>query len=282
MAAPRVWVSGRLHVVYWEKGQSVLVDSHCHLDRLPGGDTPEGVRKAVLEAREAGVGHILCVAIDLESYPRMRELIQGIDGVSVSVGVHPNEHDRQEPSLERLLQEAEDPAVVAIGETGLDYFREEGDQEWQRRRFRTHIRAARETGLPLVIHTRDARDDTLRVMEEEGADVCGGVMHCFTESWEMAKRALEMGFYLSFSGIVTFRNADSLREVARRVPLDRLLVETDSPYLAPVPHRGKPNRPAWVVDVARRIAEERGMTEEALAAATTENFFALFRRARRE
>ena len=198
-----------------------------------------------------------------------------------SAGVHPDERrDDREATLEDLLAMARDDKVVAIGETGLDYFRVEGDTGWQRERFRTHIRAARECGKPLVIHTRNAAEDTIRIMREEGAAEAGGVMHCFTETWEVAEAAIAEGFHISFSGIVTFKNAVALKEVARRVPLERMLVETDSPYLAPVPHRGEPNQPAFVRHVAEEIARLRGIGLEEVARRTTENFFRLFRHAR--
>ena len=258
----------------------MLVDSHCHLDRVDLAPYGERFDHFMEQTLASGVGHMLCVAIDLESWPAMVELVAPWKAVSVSVGVHPNDRDREEPTEERLLELAQHPRCVAIGETGLDYFRSQGDLEWQRERFRTHIRAARKAGLPLVIHTREAREDTLRIMEEEQAGEAGGVMHCFTESWEMARAALDMGFYISFSGIVTFRNAESLREVAAKVPLDRLLVETDSPYLAPVPHRGKPNEPRHVRLVAEKVAEARGMAVEELIERTGGNFFNLFSAAR--
>jgi TatD DNase family protein len=224
---------------------------------------------------------MLCVSIDLEAYPAMQALVADYPQVSISVGVHPNAEAGQEPSPERLAELAADPKNVAIGETGLDYFRSDGDLEWQRERFRVHIAAAKSCGKPLIIHTREAREDTIRVMREERAEVAGGVMHCFTENWEMARRALDLGFYISFSGILTFRNAEDLREVARRVPLERVLIETDSPYLAPVPHRGKPNQPIYVRHVAECLAELRGVTPEALAEITRDNFFRLFPAARR-
>jgi len=195
--------------------------------------------------------------------------------------VHPDNADCDEPDVARLVALADHPKVVAIGETGLDYYWQKDAPEWQRERFRTHIRAARETGKPLVIHTRSAADDTLRLMREENAGEAGGVMHCFTESWEVAAGALELGFYISFSGIVTFRNAKDLKEVAKRVPLDRLLIETDSPYLAPVPHRGKTNEPGWVIHVAEELARLRDEPLELIEAATTDNFFRLFSHAQR-
>lgn len=259
----------------------MLVDSHCHLDRVDL--TPyEGQFDLLMQrARADGIGHMLCVCIDLEHYARMRDLVRAQPDISVSVGVHPNEQDGQEPSVEDLLELGADPAVVAIGETGLDYHYNQGDLRWQHQRFRTHIQAARALGKPLIIHTRDAREDTIAIMREAGAVEAGGVMHCFTESWEMASQALDLGFYISFSGILTFKSAEELREVARRVPLDRLLIETDSPYLAPVPHRGKKNEPRFVTHVAAQVAELRGLPVEALAETTTENFFRLFSGAER-
>ncbi|MBI2379901.1 MAG: TatD family hydrolase [Gammaproteobacteria bacterium] len=257
----------------------MLTDSHCHLDRLdltPFGGKLDG---ALAAARAAGVSRFLCVGIDLENFEAVHAIALAAPDVWCSVGVHPSENEGREPSVADLVERAARPRVVAIGESGLDYYYNEGDLNWQRERFRVHVRAARETGLPLIIHTRDARDDTLAILREENAKEVGGVMHCFTETWEMAEAAMELGFYISFSGIVTFKNAESLRDVARRVPLDRLLVETDSPYLAPIPHRGKSNQPAWVSDVARFVAELRGMSYEALAEQTTANFLRLFARA---
>jgi TatD DNase family protein len=258
----------------------MLIDSHCHLDRVdlkPYGDDFAALMAAT---RDAGVSHLLCVSIDLESYPDMLALVEGFPEVSVSVGVHPNDHDRREPTVAELVELARHPKNVAIGETGLDYFRAEGDLEWQRERFRTHIRAAREAAKPLIIHTRDAREDTIAILREEQADEVGGVMHCFTETWEMAQAALDMNFFISFSGIVTFRNAEELRAVAARVPEERLLIETDSPYLAPTPHRGKPNEPKYVGRIAETIAGLRGVTAEQLAQRSGDNFFRLFRAAR--
>lgn len=258
----------------------MFVDSHCHLDRVDLAPYDGDFAAMVLAAREQDIRHMLCVCIDLEHYPAMRELVSGYDGISVSVGVHPNEKSAQEPEIAQLLALGADPAVVAIGETGLDYHYNDGDLEWQRRRFEMHINAARELAKPLIVHTRDARDDTIALMRSANARDVGGVMHCFTETWEMAKQALEMGFYISFSGIVTFKSAEALRDVARRVPLDRLLIETDSPYLAPVPHRGKSNEPCFVRHVASQIAELRDMPLDELAETTSRNFFDLFRLAR--
>ena len=226
--------------------------------------------------RAAGVGHLLCVAIDLDAYPAMLALVEPHAEVSVSVGVHPNERDATEPDPHALVELARHPRNVAIGETGLDYFHGTGDLEWQRERFRRHIAAARLAKKPLIIHSRDARADTLAILRDEGAAEVGGVMHCFTEDWATAAAAMDLGFYISFSGIVTFRNAADLREVARRVPDDRLLIETDSPYLAPVPHRGKPNHPRYVAHVAAQLAELRGADADAIANLTSDNFARLF------
>jgi TatD DNase family protein len=254
----------------------MLVDSHCHLDRLDL--TPfKGRFAAVLEAAAAnGVEHCLCVAIDLESWPAMVALVKDYPSVSVSVGVHPNADAGHELSFSQLLEAARYPKVVAIGETGLDYFRGGDSKARQQTDFRIHIAAAKASGKPLIVHSRDAREDTLTILKEEGADSIGGVMHCFTEDWDMAKRAMDLNFFISFSGIVTFRNAGQLQEVARRVPAERLLVETDSPYLAPVPHRGKPNQPAWVRHVAEFLAQLRGEPYPQLAENTTANYFRLF------
>jgi TatD DNase family protein len=255
----------------------MLVDSHCHLDRLDLAPYSNSFDDLMQASRDAGVGHFLCVSIDMESYPSMLELVEGHRDISVSVGVHPNDKERIEPTPEELVKLADHEKNVAIGETGLDYFCSEGDLEWQRERFRRHIQAARMANKPLIIHTRAAREDTIRIMEEEGARDCGGVMHCFTEDWEMARQALDLGFYISFSGIVTFNSAEELREVAKRVPEERILIETDAPYLAPVPKRGKPNLPAYVCYVADKIAELRGISRERLEEITSDNFFRLFR-----
>jgi TatD DNase family protein len=256
----------------------MLVDSHCHLDfpelnaDLPGVMSRMGAN---------GVTHALTISTTLQTFPAVRRVADAGPNVWCSAGVHPDERgDGREVTVDELVKMADDPKVIAIGETGLDYFRVEGDTEWQRDRFRTHIRAARRSGKPLVIHTRAAAEDTLRLMREEGAGEAGGVMHCFTETWEVAEAAMQMGFHISFSGIVTFKNAQPLKEVARRVPLERMLVETDSPYLAPVPHRGKSNEPAYVKHVAEEIARLRGIGFEEVARRTSDNFFRLFRHAR--
>jgi len=251
----------------------MFVDSHCHLD------FPELVADlpALLDAmRDARVTHALCISVDLAAWTGVHALALAHDNLYATAGVHPDYADTEEPTVERLVELASRPKVVAIGETGLDYYRREGDLGWQRERFRVHVRAARATGKPLVIHTRSAADDTLAVMREEGAREAGGVMHCFTENWDVAKAALDLGFHISFSGIVSFRNAVDLQDVARRVPLERMLIETDSPYLAPVPHRGKRNHPALVVHVAEAIARLRGVDVETVARATSDNFFRLF------
>ena len=258
----------------------MFTDSHCHLvfpelqAQLPA------IRDAMAQAQ---VTRALCICTTLEEFPAVHALATGYDNFWATVGVHPDNEsgeDLAEPSLADLLQRAALPRVVGIGETGLDYYRlgerTVADMEWQRERFRTHIRAAIEAGKPLVIHNREATADTLRLMTEEGAGEVGGILHCFTETWDVAEAALAQGFYISLSGIVTFKNALTVKEVARRVPLDRLLVETDSPYLAPVPYRGKINQPGYVKHVAEEIARLRDISLDELAAATTANFSRLF------
>jgi TatD DNase family protein len=251
----------------------VFVDSHCHLN------FPElaGQMPALLEAMAANrVTHALCISVNLPELPGVLKIAADHALIYATVGVHPDVEGTPEPSPEELVALAARAKVVAIGETGLDYYRLTGDLEWQRTRFRTHIRAARSCGKPLVIHTRAAAADTLAIMREERAGEAGGVMHCFTESWEMAQGALDLGFHISFSGIVTFKNAQALKDVARRVPLDRMLIETDAPYLAPVPYRGRTNQPAYVRYVAEEIARLRSTTVEQIGAATSANFFRLF------
>ena len=251
----------------------MFVDSHCHIN-FP---ELENIFDEVLEnMRQNEVSHALCVSVNLEDFPQVRLLAERHDHIYASVGVHPDHESDAEPTEELLVELAEHPKVIAIGETGLDYFRLKGDLEWQRTRFRTHIRAARKCRKPLIVHTREAAQDTLRLMDEEGAAEAGGVMHCFTESLEVARAAIEMNFYISFSGIVTFKNATSLKDVARHIPLDRILIETDSPYLAPVPYRGKLNQPAYVKQVAEEIAALRGISLEEVGRATTDNFRRLF------
>jgi TatD DNase family protein len=255
----------------------MYIDSHCHINfpelaaRLP---------EILGKMRENQVSHALCVSVNLPEFPQVLDLAERYPNIYASVGVHPDYEDTPEPSVEQLVELAQHPKIVAIGETGLDYYRLQGDLEWQRERFRVHIRASRTTRKPLIIHTRSASQDTLRVMREEGAgsDAGGaaGVMHCFTESLEVAEAAIAMGFYISFSGIVTFKSAKELQAVALAVPLDRILIETDSPYLAPVPHRGKINEPGFVMHVAEFIAKLKGLPLETVAQATTDNFFNLF------
>lgn len=256
----------------------MFVDSHCHID-FP--DFTEGAGPLLANMRDADVGYALCISVNLENFPRVLALAEAHDNVFASVGVHPDHDEGREPDVAELVELAAHPRVVAIGETGLDYYRmAREDVDWQRARFRTHIRAARQAGKPLVIHTRSAAEDTLAIMAEEGAGEAGGVMHCFTESQVVADAALAHGFYISFSGIVTFKNAKDLKEVARHVPLERLLIETDAPYLAPTPHRGKRNEPAYVRHVAEEIASLRGISVEAVAQASTRNFFDLFKAAK--
>jgi TatD DNase family protein len=254
----------------------MFVDSHCHLDRLDLSPYGNDFRAFMSAAKEHQVEHMLCIAIDLEAYPAMSDLVAAYQNVSISVGVHPNEQEGHEPPAAELVELARSEKVVGIGETGLDYFRSDGDLSWQQERFRQHIRAARVSGKPLIIHTREAKEDTLRIMEEEGAGEVGGVLHCFTEDWEMASRALDLDFYISFSGIVTFKNAKTVHEVARKVPDDRFLIETDSPYLAPVPFRGKPNYPIYVRHVAECIADLRGTSLKKIADSSKRNYFKLF------
>lgn len=257
-----------------------LVDSHCHLDQLDLTLHEGDLSKALKRAYDMDVKYFLCVCITLDQFHAMTSLVKPYQNVSVTVGLHPNEQSENVVKAETLIQLAEDPAVVAIGETGLDYYRSEGDLEWQRQRFREHIEASLQTNKPLIVHSRQAKDDTIRILKETSAEKVGGVMHCFTEDWEMAKAALDLNFDISFSGIVTFRNAETIREVAKKVPLDRLLIETDSPYLAPHPYRGKPNEPAFVRYVAESLADLRGISIEALAESTTLNFFNRFKAAK--
>lgn len=257
----------------------MLVDSHCHLDMLAPYRAGEGVDALLKAAADEGVTHFLCVGVNFDALPAMLELVDRYRNVFASAGVHPSHTTTTEPGQEEIEQRASQEQVVAVGETGLDYYYDSVPHDVQRERFRRHVRAAVNLQKPLIVHTRDAREDTIAILREENAQACGGVLHCFTESWEMAVAAMELGFYISLSGIVTFRNADALRDVARRLPLDRLLIETDAPYLAPVPMRGKENQPAYVTHVAKAIAKERAMTLEDLAHATTENFFRLFRNA---
>jgi TatD DNase family protein len=255
----------------------MFIDSHCHLDfpefqsRLP---------EVLANMAASKVSHALCVSVDIPDYPKVRQLAEDHPHLYASVGVHPDYEDTPEPSFEFLVNEAKHPKIIAIGETGLDYYRM-GDRpyesmEWQRERFRTHIKAAIASHRPLIIHTRSASADTLRILKEEGADSIGGVMHCFTESTEVARAAMDMGFYISFSGIVTFKSAKDLQDTCKYVPLARMLIETDSPYLAPIPYRGKTNEPAWVSKVGEFIADLKGISVDQLANTTSNNFFQCF------
>ncbi|MEI7431114.1 MAG: TatD family hydrolase [Betaproteobacteria bacterium] len=251
----------------------MLVDSHCHLD-LP--NLAENLPQLLELMLQNGVGTAACIGVTLEDLPRILRLAEAHPCILATVGVHPENTEVHEPSVDELVNLAQHPRIIGIGETGLDYYWHKDAPEWQRERFRVHIRAAREAGKPLVIHNREATSDVLRILEEEGAGQVGGVFHCFTETWEIAEQALALGFYISLSGIVTFKNALAVKDVARRVPLDRLLVETDAPYLAPAPFRGKINQPGYVKYVAEEIARLRGCPFEAIAEATTVNFFRLF------
>lgn len=254
-----------------------LVDSHCHINFEPLAADMGGL---LARAADNGVGHLLCVCVNLEDLHQVLDLAREHAHVFASVGVHPCTTEGEDPEVDRLVALADDDRVVAIGETGLDYFHQADRPEWQRRRFARHIEAARACGKPLIVHTRDAAEDTMDLLRGLDAGEAGGVMHCFSGDWPMARQALDIGFYISFSGIVTFRSADVLREVARRVPLDRMLVETDAPYLAPVPKRGRTNEPSYVRHTAEFVAGLRGKPLEEIAAATTENFFRLFSAAR--
>ena len=249
----------------------MLVDSHCHLDLIKN-TTPEVLVSA---AHQQGVQYLLCVSIDLEHFPMMLKMVKLINNVFASVGIHPNMSQHAIVDVTTLVKLADDADIIAIGETGLDYFHKEG--EGQQECFRTHIQAAKEIGKPLIIHCRNAAEDTIRILREENASEVGGIMHCFVEDWEIAQQALDMGFYISFSGIVTFKNAKTVHAVAKKIPLERLLVETDAPYLAPVPYRGKTNQPAYVRHIAEYIAELRGERFETIAQVTTNNFLRLFK-----
>ncbi|MBL0351774.1 MAG: TatD family hydrolase [Candidatus Dechloromonas phosphoritropha] len=256
----------------------MLVDSHCHLD-FP--DLSRRLPEILGRMNENGVGWAVCIGVNLEDFPGVLALAESHPNLYATVGVHPEYTDAEDPSEEKLIELADHPKVIAIGETGLDYYWQKDRPKWQRDRFRRHIRAAIRARKPLVIHMRDAADDTLRILEEEGADAVGGVMHCFTETWEVARRALDLGFHISFSGIVTFKNALAIKEAAQKTPLNRILLETDSPYLAPVPYRGRANEPAYVRYVAEEVARLRALSPEQVGEATTNNFFNLFKHALR-
>lgn len=251
-----------------------FIDSHCHIN-FP--DLLGNIDDVLTQMQRNDVSTALCVSVNLNDFPQVLALAERFEHIYASVGVHPDYENEIEPSVAELVRLAQHAKIIAIGETGLDYFRLSGDLEWQRERFRNHIRAARECGKPLIIHTRSSAEDTIRIMREEQAEQVGGVMHCFTENWEIAQAALALGFYISFSGIVTFKNAAQIKDVAQRVPLERMLIETDSPYLAPVPYRGKLNQPAYVKHVAEEIALLRGITVDEVGTATSANFSRLFR-----
>jgi TatD DNase family protein len=257
----------------------MIVDSHCHLDRIDLAPFDNDLENALAAAAAQDVGHFLCVCIDLNNFSDVLRIAKQHKQISASMGIHPTESLDTEPTVEMLCKLADEKEVVAIGETGLDYFHCKGDLTWQHERFRRHIHTGIETDRPLIIHSRDAREDTIRILTEEHAEKCGGVMHCFTETWEMAQQAMALGFYISFSGIVTFKNAKDLQAAAKQVPLEKMLIETDSPYLAPTPHRGKTNQPAYVRHVADFLAELKGVSYEEFARVTTQNFFRCFSRA---
>ncbi len=261
-------------------GQSpMVVDSHCHLDRLKLDQCGGSLAAALASARQAGVSHLLCVCISEDNKDAVLAIAESDPGISASVGVHPSDAGGAVITPQTLKEWSQHPKVVALGETGLDYHygAEFKDHQWLS--FANHLTAAGELGLPVIVHTREAREDTLNCIRQYGNPESAGVLHCFTETWEMAKAAMDLNYYISISGIVTFKNAEELRSVARQVPLDRLLVETDSPYLAPMPYRGKSNQPRYVVDIAHFVAELRGIPFEVLAEQTTRNFFNLFSKA---
>jgi TatD DNase family protein len=253
----------------------MFFDSHCHLDRIDLETFEHSFDKLLATARESQVNEMVCIGVNLESFDAMYEKIQFVDGVYATVGVHPDHQDAQEPSVEQLLTLAQKDKIVAIGETGLDYYHTDGP-EWQRDRFRIHIDAAVACKKPLVIHTRLAKQDTLDLLKQHHAEQVGGVLHCFTEDWDMAKQAIDMGFYISISGIVTFNQAQNVRDMAVKIPDDRLLIETDAPWLAPVPHRGKVNHPGHVSLVAAKLAEIRNTDIEYIAEITRQNAHRLF------
>ncbi|WP_392537055.1 TatD family hydrolase [Legionella sp. 227] len=257
----------------------MLVDSHCHLNFLDLADFNNDMANVLAQAKANGVQHFLCVCVELKDYPQLEKLAAEYTDISISVGVHPNTEMDVAVTSEMLLDLAQNPACVAIGETGLDYYRTHTEEarEIQRSRFKAHIKAALQSSKPLIIHTRQAAEDTIALMAEENAQHIGGVMHCFAESLDIAHQAMDLNFYISFSGIVTFKNATALQDVARKIPLDRILIETDSPYLAPVPYRGKQNHPALVKHVAEAIAELRGMSYDEIAEITTNNFYTCFK-----
>ena len=254
----------------------MFFDSHCHLDRIDLGDFNNNFDQLMQTIEDDGVSRMICIGVTLDSFDNMYQQIESLPQVFCTVGVHPDYEDTIEPDVDTLCELAKRDKVVAIGETGLDYFHQSGDLQWQRDRFVTHIQAARKCKLPLVIHTRDAREDTIELLHKHDANEVGGVLHCFTESWEMAQAAIELGFYISISGIVTFNQAQNVRDMACKIPLDRLLIETDSPWLSPVPHRGKPNHPGRVSLVAAKLAEIRHESLETIITQSYSNANRLF------
>lgn len=254
----------------------MLVDSHCHLDCIDLSEFDNDFDNLIENTRNAGVEHMLCVSINLKKYPGMLDKVRAYPNISVSAGMHPMAEESDEFSIAALRELAADKKVVAIGETGLDYYYHRGDPQWQQERFRAHLQVANTVDKPVIVHTRDAGDDTLAILRQENVEHCGGVIHCFTESQGFAEQAMELGLMISFSGIITFKNAQALREIAKTIPDEYLLIETDAPYLAPVPHRGKQNRPAYVQHVAQTLAEIRGTSLAHIAEVTTDNFYRLF------
>ncbi len=254
----------------------MLIDSHCHLDRLDLTPYQGDLHQAIQAAFDAGVSHMLCVGIDLESFSAVRQLAESYANIFASVGVHPLHEESQAPDVATLVKLADHQKVIAIGETGLDYHYGKGDLSWQRDYFRTHLQAAREVGKPVIVHSRSAKEDTLKILREEQAGQAAGVLHCFTEDLDMAEQAIDLGFYISFSGIITFKNAGDLREVVKALPLERILIETDSPYLAPMPYRGKSNEPKYVEKVAECVADLKAVPVDEVKAVTSQNFFDLF------
>lgn len=256
----------------------MFIDSHCHLDKIDLADFDDQLDKLVANAENNHISHMLCVSVTLDSFPKMREAVAKYSNVSISCGVHPlHPEDNYDPAT--LLELASLKEVVAVGETGLDFYYDKEHHDFQKQSFEQHIQVANKLNKPLIVHTRDARAETIDILKANKAEKCGGVLHCFTENWEMAKAAIDMGFYISISGIVTFKNANELRDVVTKIPLDRLLIETDSPYLAPVPHRGKQNQPAYVRHVADTVADLKQVSIETLAEQTSANFHRLFSKA---
>jgi len=257
----------------------MLIDSHCHLQLIDYAALGQSLETVLQQAKEAGVEKMLCVGTTLEDRTAILKIAESAPNIYASIGLHPNEVVEKEPDVADLLQLLNHPKIIATGETGLDYYRPDQDNHYQKTRFITHIQAAKATKKPLIIHTRQAREDTIAILKAENAREVGGVFHCFTEDWDMAEKALDLGFHISLSGIVTFKNAVELQQVAQKIPLDRLLIETDAPYLAPVPYRGKINQPAYVRRVAEYIAELKGVSFHDLSRQTTDNFKRLFLKA---